>query len=145
MIVIDNQLPKDQQKKSLKHELPHLSLDHLISPLPKDADTECRYIESEAWEAEADRYTNGTQLAFFDSFFDHLRESKQKPGRLDFSSPPGFVEQHEIYPNRQLSSSFFSLLLIAPGVLLWISDICFVVFPSFCSRISCSSSFFVHG
>ena len=55
MIVIDSQLPKDQQEKSLKHELAHLSLDHLIKPLPKDADAECWYVKSEAWEAEADR------------------------------------------------------------------------------------------
>ncbi len=56
MIVIDSQLPKDQQERSLKHELAHLSLNHLIRPLPKDADPECKYIESESWEAEADRY-----------------------------------------------------------------------------------------
>lgn len=56
MIVIDSQLPKDQQEMSLKHELAHLSLNHLIRPLPKDADPECGYIESEAWEAEANKY-----------------------------------------------------------------------------------------
>ena len=57
MIVIDSQLPKNQQEKALKHELAHLSLDHMISPLPKDADTKCGYIiDSEVWEAEADKY-----------------------------------------------------------------------------------------
>jgi len=55
-IFIDSQLPKDQQERSLKHELAHLALDHLIKPMPDDADPECLYIESETLEAEADRY-----------------------------------------------------------------------------------------
>ena len=56
-IFIDNQLPKDQQEMALKHELAHLSLNHLIRPLPKDADVDSNgYIESETLEAEADRY-----------------------------------------------------------------------------------------
>ena len=55
-IFIDCLQSKDQQERSLRHELAHLSLDHLTRPLPPDAGTECNYIESEAWEAEADRY-----------------------------------------------------------------------------------------
>ena len=56
MILIDSLLPQDQQNKSLRHELAHLVLDHLIRPLPADADPDAGYIESESLEAEADRY-----------------------------------------------------------------------------------------
>ncbi len=55
-IFIDSLLPQDQQERSLRHELAHLSLNHLTRPLPMDAEIDCKYIESEAWEAEADRY-----------------------------------------------------------------------------------------
>ena len=55
-IFIDSKLTKEQQEKSLKHELAHLSLDHLNRPLPADADPDTFYIESETYEAEADRY-----------------------------------------------------------------------------------------
>ena len=56
MIVVDSLLPKDQQEKALKHELAHLSLDHLNRIPPKDT-VMIQYAGiSETWEAEADRY-----------------------------------------------------------------------------------------
>ena len=56
IIIIDSLLPKDQQEKSLKHELAHLALDHLINTPPKDADIYLGCIESDTLEAEADKY-----------------------------------------------------------------------------------------
>ena len=56
IICIDSWLPNEQQEKSLRHELAHLWLDHLIKPLPADADPDARFIDSESLEAEANRY-----------------------------------------------------------------------------------------
>ena len=56
VICIDSWLPKEQQEKSLRHELAHLWLDHLIRPLPADADPDAWFIDSESLEAEADSY-----------------------------------------------------------------------------------------
>ena len=56
MVVVDSLLPKDQQERSLKHELAHLSLDHLIRIPPKDTVRIQDAGISETWETEADRY-----------------------------------------------------------------------------------------
>lgn len=56
VIIIDSLLPKDQQEKSLKHELAHLALNHLLKPAPDDAEIYRGYIDSDTLEAEADRY-----------------------------------------------------------------------------------------
>lgn len=56
VIIIDSLLPKDQQERSLKHELAHLWLNHLFRPVPDDADIYKGHIDSDKWEAEADRY-----------------------------------------------------------------------------------------
>ena len=69
------------------------------------------------------REKEGDRGRFSVSFF----SNKKRNHRKDDSD---FVEQDELNPNHQVSSSFFSLLLIAPVVLLWITDISFVVFPS---------------
>ncbi len=54
-IFIDSWLPKDQQERSLRHELAHLALGHLTAAPPADADPDASYIKSDTLEAEADR------------------------------------------------------------------------------------------
>ena len=67
MIVIDSQLPKDQQEMALKHELAHLSLDHLIRTPPKDT-VMIQYAGiSETWEAEADKYAEAMTQEEYES------------------------------------------------------------------------------